>query len=66
MLKQTFIAASVIASLAGCSTLQSDEQRVVNSLADNLDIQYQVMTNHGANEGLACGDMEAEWASCNQ
>ncbi|MCV5975754.1 carbohydate-binding domain-containing protein, partial [Escherichia coli] len=55
-----------IATLAGCSALQSSEQQVVNSLADNLDIQYQVLTNHGANEGLACQDLGAEWASCNK
>lgn len=66
MLKPSLIAASVIATLAGCSALQSSEQQVVNSLADNLDIQYQVLTNHGANEGLACQDLGAEWASCNK
>lgn len=66
MLKHSLIAASVIATLAGCSSLQNSEQQVVNSLADNLDIQYEVLTNHGANEGLACQDMGAEWASCNK
>ena len=66
MLKHSPIAASVIATLAGCSSLQNSEQQVVNSLADNLDIQYEVLINHGANEGLACQDMGAEWASCNK
>ncbi|RJX70136.1 beta-N-acetylhexosaminidase [Vibrio sinensis] len=66
MLKHSLIAASVIATLAGCSSLQNPEQQVVNTLADNLDIQYEVLTNHGANEGLACKDLGAEWASCNQ
>ncbi len=66
MLKHSLIAVSVIATLAGCSALSSSEQQVVNSLADNLDIHYQVLTNHGANEGLACQELGAEWASCNK
>ncbi len=57
MFKPSLIAVSVITTLAGCSALQSSEQQVVNSLANNLDIQYQVLTNHGANEGLACQDL---------
>ncbi len=65
MLKPTLIAASVLATLAGCSSLQNS-QHVVDALADNLDIHYQVMTNHGANDGLACESLGAEWASCNQ
>jgi hexosaminidase len=56
MFKQNLIAAAVLTTLAGCASFQSTEQNVVNSLAENLDIQYQVLTNHGANEGLACQD----------
>ncbi|WP_394252573.1 beta-N-acetylhexosaminidase [Vibrio profundi] len=66
MLKRNLIAVSVLAGLAGCAVTPSSEQQVVNSLAENLDIQYTVLTNHGANEGLACQDLGAEWASCNQ
>ncbi|WP_114766045.1 beta-N-acetylhexosaminidase [Vibrio rhodolitus] len=65
MLKPTLIAASVLATLSGCSSLQNSQQ-VVDTLADNLDIHYQVVTNHGANDGLACESLGAEWASCNQ
>ncbi|OLQ86583.1 beta-N-acetylhexosaminidase [Vibrio ponticus] len=65
MLKPTLIAASVLATLSGCSSLQNSQQ-VVDLLADNLDIHYQVVTNHGANDGLACENLGAEWASCNQ
>ncbi|GAK85555.1 beta-hexosaminidase [Vibrio ponticus] len=65
MLKPTLIAASVLATLSGCSSLQNSQQ-VVDLLADNLDIHYQVVTNHGANDGLACESLGAEWASCNQ
>lgn len=66
MLKPSLIAVSVIATLSGCSLLQSPEQKVVDALAENLDIHYTVLTNHGADEGLACQSLEAEWASCNK
>ncbi|MGF1719796.1 carbohydate-binding domain-containing protein [Vibrio kyushuensis] len=66
MLKHSLIAASVLATLSGCSSFEPSEQQVVNSLADNLDIQYRVLTNHGAVDGLACQDLGAEFASCNK
>ncbi len=66
MLKQSVIASSVLSALVGCTTFQSTAQQVVNSLADNLDIKYEVLTNHGANDGLPCQTLEAEWASCNK
>lgn len=66
MLNKSVIAISVTAILAGCSMMSSSNQTLVNSLADNLGIQYHVVTNHGANEGLACEALGAEWASCNK
>ncbi|ELV8697224.1 beta-N-acetylhexosaminidase [Vibrio fluvialis] len=66
MLKKSMIAVAVVATLAGCSAMNSSSQSVVNSLADNLDVHYTVVTNHGADDGLACQDLGAEWASCNQ
>ncbi len=66
MLKPTIVATSVVAILAGCSNFQSPSQTTVDALAENLNIQYQVITNHGAAEGLKCQQLEAEWASCNK
>ncbi|MGR5554681.1 beta-N-acetylhexosaminidase [Vibrio fortis] len=66
MLKRNLLSVAVLAGLSGCAATQSTEQQVVNTLADNLDVQYKVLTNHGANEGLACQDLGAEWASCNK
>ncbi|GAM70952.1 beta-hexosaminidase [Vibrio sp. JCM 19236] len=66
MLKQSLIATSVIAVLAGCTSTQSSTQNTVDALAQNLDIKYEVLTNHGANEGINCQALEAEWASCNK
>lgn len=66
MLKRNLLSVAVLAGLTGCAVTQSTEQQVVNTLAENLDVQYEVLTNHGANEGLACQDLGAEWASCNK
>ena len=66
MKKLTLIAASVIATLAGCSSTSNPEQNIVDSLADNLDIKYTIVTNQGADNGLACQDLGAEFASCNK
>ena len=66
MLKRNLLSVAVLAGLSGCAATQSTEQQVVKTLADNLDVQYEVLTNHGANEGLACQDLGAEWASCNK
>ena len=66
MFKPSLIAVSILATLAGCTSLQNSQQQVVDTLAGNLDIKYEMVTNHGVNEGLACQDMGAEWASCNK
>ncbi|CAH7034744.1 N,N'-diacetylchitobiase [Vibrio chagasii] len=66
MLKRNLLSVAVLAGLTGCAVTQAPEQKVVNALADNLDVQYEILTNHGANEGLACQDLGAEWASCNK
>ncbi len=66
MFKPTLLATAVIATLAGCAATQNPQQDVVNTLAENLDISYDVITNHGAEEGLNCQALEAEWASCNR
>ncbi|MGL4225093.1 MAG: family 20 glycosylhydrolase [Vibrio sp.] len=66
MLNKSLISLAVLASLSGCALTTSSPQDVVNALANNLDVRYQVMDNHGADNGLACQTLEAEWASCNQ
>ncbi|MEZ8109415.1 beta-N-acetylhexosaminidase [Vibrio splendidus] len=66
MLKRNLLSVAVLAGLTGCAVTQAPEQKVVNALADNLDVQYEILTNHGANEGMACQDLGAEWASCNK
>ncbi|MEZ8143956.1 beta-N-acetylhexosaminidase [Enterovibrio sp. FF113] len=66
--KMGILSAAVAAGLAGCGVLPSGsaQQATVDALASQLNISYDVQTNHGAQEGLACQDMGAEWASCNK
>ncbi|WP_028864831.1 beta-N-acetylhexosaminidase [Psychromonas aquimarina] len=64
MFKKSLIAVSMIASLSACSTI-NDSQKSVNQLADNLDINYTVLSNTAAADGVDCKGLEAEWASCN-
>ncbi|WP_019615730.1 beta-N-acetylhexosaminidase [Psychromonas ossibalaenae] len=64
MFKKSLIAVSMIASLSACSTI-NNSQKSVNQLADNLDINYTVLSNTAANDGVDCKGLEAEWASCN-
>lgn len=64
--KPTVLASLVALAATGCTSNQiaMSDQEVVNNLAANLGVNYQVVTNHGANEGLKCQQLEAEWASC--
>eukprot|EP00923_Selenidium_pygospionis_P052975 GHVN01091752.1.p1 GENE.GHVN01091752.1~~GHVN01091752.1.p1 ORF type:complete len:959 (+),score=196.86 GHVN01091752.1:151-3027(+) len=45
---------------------QSDEQALVDSLADNLVVTFNVVENLGMSDGIPCDLMGAEWAMCNQ
>ena len=40
------------------------KQAVVDSLANNLVVKYEVVTNDGAGAGLDCQALGSEWASC--
>lgn len=66
--KMGFLSTAIVVSLAGCSALQLGKtpQIIVDELASQLDISYDIQTNQGAQEGLNCKDMGAEWASCNK
>lgn len=60
-----FLSTAIMISLAGCGVLQSP-QITVDELTSQLNISYDVKTNNGAQDGLACQEMGAEWASCNK
>lgn len=65
MFKKTLLSTLILAGLAACSST-TPEQSTVNLLAENLDVNYTVITNQGADDGLACKDLQAEFASCNK
>ena len=62
-MKKTLLACLVTTMMAGCAL--SPEQQVTNNLAENLSIKYTILDNQGAEHGLDCKAMGAEWASCN-
>lgn len=65
MFRKAILPSVILASLTACS-MTPTAQGPVDDLANNLDINYTVVTNHGANEGLNCKELQAEWASCNK
>lgn len=64
--KLSLLASVVALAATGCASNSSTmtDQQVADTLAANLGLNYQVVTNHGANEGLKCRELGAEWASC--
>lgn len=65
--KKGLLSVAVVLSLSGCSVPNDNEnQTLVDSLASQLDVNFTIVENHGAQNGLACKAMGAEWASCNK
>ncbi len=52
-------------SISSCSSEPTDEM-IAKNISENFVIKYEVLTNQGAEEGLECQDLAAEWASCNK
>ncbi|PQJ67449.1 beta-N-acetylhexosaminidase [Photobacterium angustum] len=63
-IKLTALASFITLAVTGCATQGNNDQTVVNNLASNLDLNYEVAIQHGAEEGLPCKTLGAEWASC--
>ncbi|WP_305830442.1 family 20 glycosylhydrolase, partial [Photobacterium leiognathi] len=63
-IKLTALASFIALAVTGCATQGNNDQTVVNNLASNLDVNYEVAIQHGAEEGLQCKTLGAEWASC--
>ena len=63
--KKTALVSLVSAAMMGCaSDAPISDTELTRKLAKNLDVQYELVTNQGANEGLQCQNLGAEWASC--
>ena len=63
-IKLTALASFIALAVTGCATQGNDDEAVVKKLANNLDVTYEIVTQHGAEEGLPCKTLGAEWASC--
>lgn len=64
--KVGLLSTAIALSLVGCGSLQLGSKNVVEQLTSQLDISYEIKTNVGMQDGIACQDMGAEWASCNK
>ncbi|ELM3753273.1 carbohydate-binding domain-containing protein, partial [Aeromonas dhakensis] len=64
-LKHSLLAIAMSTVFAG-PALAADaaKQAVVDALASNLVVKYEVVTNDGAGAGLDCQALGSEWASC--
>ncbi|KAE8178853.1 beta-N-acetylhexosaminidase [Photobacterium carnosum] len=63
-IKLTALASFIALAVTGCATQGNNDEKVVENLANNLDVTYEIVTQHGAEEGLQCKTLGAEWASC--
>ncbi len=65
LLFATAAIAAFTLSLSGCSS-ETPDQKIARNIAENFTFQYEIVTNQGAQDGLECQDLGAEWASCNK
>ncbi|OBT25770.1 beta-N-acetylhexosaminidase [Vibrio tasmaniensis] len=66
MLKKSLLAICCFAALSGCgSPSHNTTQTKVDMLADNLDMSFEIVTNYGNENGIACAELKADYASCN-
>lgn len=65
-LKLPLLAVAMSAALAGCAgqNQPASNQAVVDALAGNLVVKYEVVTNDGPGAGVDCQALGSEWASC--
>lgn len=58
-------AVTVTLGLVGCADKSNNDQQIVNQLSQ-LKVNYKVMNNRAADNGVDCAVLGADWASCNQ
>ncbi|MCL1125210.1 carbohydate-binding domain-containing protein [Shewanella surugensis] len=54
----------IILSCIGCN--YDDDESAADTLADNLVITFEVLTNDGVTAGLPCSDLGADGGRCNK
>ncbi|MGL5949522.1 MAG: carbohydate-binding domain-containing protein, partial [Aeromonas sp.] len=64
-LKHSLLAMAMSAAFIGqAQAADTSKQAVVDALASNLVVKYEVVTNDGAGAKLDCQALGSEWASC--
>ena len=66
MLKKSLLAICCFTALSGCGApSHNPTQTQVDKLANNLDMSFEIVTNYGKENGIACAELQADYASCN-
>lgn len=66
MLKKSLLAICCFTALYGCGApSHNPTQTQVDKLANNLDMSFEIVTNYGKENGIACAELQADYASCN-
>jgi len=66
-MKRTAIAASLAALFLGAcdnAVTTAGTNTSIDHLANSLNVEYQLITNHAADAGIDCASLAAEFASC--
>lgn len=66
MFKKTVIASALVLGLSACAPKAPSPQQEVDFLASSLDMNFEIVTNHGNNQGVECGELGADYAACNR
>ncbi|MGL4861099.1 MAG: beta-N-acetylhexosaminidase [Enterobacteriaceae bacterium] len=50
----------------GCTYKKETQQQLVDRLSQQLQVNYQIVDNQGADNGLPCAQLGADWGACNR
>ena len=66
-LKTTLLSGVITALLStAMSTTAVASQTTVDTLSQQLKVNYQVIDNHAANHGVDCSSLGGDWGSCHK
>jgi len=63
--KTTLLTASIV-SLLSLSQSGFAKQSTVDTMSSQLQVNYKVVDNHAANNGVDCSSLGADWGACNK
>ena len=64
--KTTLLNASITALLTTLGSSAFASQTIVDTLSQQLKVNYKVVDNHAANHGVDCSNLGGDWGACNK